>query len=321
MDGSQSEDERVQRLTRNAPLAALLRESPSFDLVHDHGLWRTCHLQVSWFASRFGIPRIVSPRGMLEPWAFQHKGWKKRIAWGLYQRRQLNACRLLHATSSEEGENLRSLGLTAPIQVVPNGTDLPVICDSDPREGCNHRNLRTLLFLSRIHPKKGLELLLNAWSACRPPGWRVQIAGPGDDSYIRKLEDLCRSLGIEGQVEWMGPASDSNKDLLFRSADLFVLPSYSENFGLVVAEALSYGIPVITTTGCPWAELQSERAGWWVSPNEESILRAVREATATEPEVRREMGERGRALIERKYGWETVARHMHAAYQRILSAT
>lgn len=318
MDGSQSVDERIRGITQNIPLSKLLAHGGRFELIHDHGLWQVCHLQVSWFASRLGIPRIVSPRGMLEPWALRHKGWKKRIAWRLYQRRQLNLCRLLHATSAEEGENLRNLGLTAPVQVIPNGTDLPVLTRTHQAIPFSPHGSNVVLFLSRIHPKKGLELLLNAWAACRPPGWRVRIAGPGDPSYIRQLKVLCQGLGIDDEVEWVGAAADSEKDLLYRSADLFVLPSYSENFGLVIAEALSYGIPVVTTTGCPWAELRSERAGWWVSPDHESILRGIREATSTDPEARREMGRKGRALIARKYGWESVARQMLTAYRRAL---
>jgi glycosyltransferase involved in cell wall biosynthesis len=257
---------------------------------------------------------------MLEPWALRQKGWKKRVAWILYQRRILNSSALLHATSAEEGENLHALGLTPRIGVVPNGTDLPILSGSPALVETEPRPPRTLLFLSRIHPKKGLELLLEAWSSLRPQNWRIRIAGPGEESYIQGLKERCRILGVDREIEWIGPASDTRKDTLFRSSDLFILPSYSENFGLVVAEALSYGVPVITTTGCPWAELLAERAGWWVEPAVEPLQRALQEATDLPPETLRELGGRGRRLVEHSYGWDSVGARMNAAYLGVLGS-
>jgi glycosyltransferase involved in cell wall biosynthesis len=257
---------------------------------------------------------------MLEPWALRHKGWKKRVAWVLYQRRMLDSSALLHATSTEEGDNLRKLGLTARIGVVPNGTDLPSLYPSPAPDEKTCRSRRTLLFLSRIHPKKGLELLLEAWSSLRPRNWRIRIAGPGEDSYIQGLKQRSRILGVDREIEWMGPASGSTKEELFRSSDLFILPSYSENFGLVVAEALSYGVPVITTTGCPWAELPAEGAGWWVEPAVEPLRQALEEATNLPQQTLQELGRRGRRLVERNYGWDSVGTKMNAAYLGILGS-
>jgi glycosyltransferase involved in cell wall biosynthesis len=232
----------------------------------------------------------------------------------------LDSSALLHATSTEEGDNLRKLGLTARIGVVPNGTDLPSLSASPAPDEKTCRSRRTLLFLSRIHPKKGLELLLEAWGSLRPRNWRIRIAGPGEDSYIQGLKQRSRILGVDREIEWMGPASDSTKEELFRSSDLFILPSYSENFGLVVAEALSYGVPVITTTGCPWAELPAEGAGWWVEPAVEPMRQALEEATNLPQQTLQELGRRGRRLVERNYGWDSVGTKMNAAYLGILGS-
>ena len=279
-------------------------------LLHDNGVWLPTNHAVAATARYFRLPFIVSPRGMLEPWSLGYRAVKKRVAWLLYQRRDLAAATVLHATSEMEAENLRALGLRQPIAVIPNGVELPV---SVRRESSGGE--RTALFLSRIHPKKGLLNLVTAWAAVRPPGWRVVIAGSDELGHTAEVEAAARAAGLEKIFSFIGLAVGERKRQLFATADLFVLPSYSENFGIVVAEALAAGTPVITTTATPWEELHTERCGWWIEPTAGALTTALREAVGLSESERAAMGARGRELVRRRYTWSGIAKRWRAVYE------
>ena len=264
-------------------------EDAGADLIHDHGLWLPTNHVAAQAARRQGVPFLVSTRGMLEPWARQHSRLKKSVAWWVYQRRDLAGAAALHATALSEAQALRSAGLRAPIAVIPNGVEVPPETVRQPRPT---EAPRRALFLSRVHPKKGLPLLLDAWAGVRPAGWELTIAGPDEGGHQAQLEKQAARLGL-GEVSFLGPVADDKKWDLYRSADLFVLPTYSENFGVVVAEALAAGVPVLTTTGAPWAELEAHRAGWWVEPAPRPLAEALRAAVGLSDAECTAMGERG----------------------------
>lgn len=288
-------------------------ETAKADVVHDHGLWLPTNHAAARGAARLGVPFVVSARGMLEPWARQHGRWKKRIAWWAYQRRDLDSAAVLHATAESEAESLRAAGMRAPIAVIPNGVGIPeTVTEPSQSGGC-----RRALFLSRIHPKKGLPMLLDAWAAVRPDGWELVIAGPDEDGHQADLAAQAKRLGLS-EVQFQGTVDDRDKWELYRSADLFVLPTYSENFGVVVAEALAAGIPALTTTGAPWAELRDLRCGWWVEPTPHAITEALRAATTSTDAERTAMGARGQALASERYGWHGIAARMAEVYAWVL---
>ena len=284
------------------------------DLVYDSGLWLPMHLAVAAGAWKAGTPLVVTPRGMLMPWALKHKRFKKQVTWWAYQRWVLRSAAMLHVTAPAEAEAIRSVGLEQPIAVVPNGVAIP---ETMP-EAAKADGYRNALFLSRIHPKKGLTMLLEAWAAERPSGWHLTIAGPDEGGHTADLKRQCQLLGLQEVVSFPGLIPEKEKWKLYAVADLFVLPTHSENFGIVVPEALAAGVPVLTTTGAPWRELQTHTCGWWVKPTTSAIRMALRDALSRTDRERMAMGERGRQLVREKYTWGAVGEQIVAAFQWLL---
>jgi glycosyltransferase involved in cell wall biosynthesis len=273
------------------------------DVVHDNGLWLAHNHRSAALARRLGVPRVVSTRGMLEPWALSHRRWKKRAAWRLYQKRDLDSAAALHATGSAEAENLRALGLRPSVVTIANGMDLP----DPPPPRRKPGEVRTALFLGRIHPVKGLPVLMEAWGQVRPPGWRLVVAGPDEGGHRREVEAAVAAAGIGEAVSFAGEVTGGAKMALLRDADLLVLPSHTESFGMAVAEALANGVPAVVTTAAPWPMLEQRGCGWLAAPKAPALADALARAVATEPDALRRMGEAGRRLIASDFGWDQVA--------------
>ena len=296
-------------------LRAEVRQAPP-DLLHDHGVWLPSNAAAALIAWQESVPLVISTRGMLTGWALAHNRWKKRLAWAAYQTHVLRQASLFHVTSQEEVDALRDLGFGQPAAIIPNGVPLPNLSSENvSSRGTPSTGEHQALFLSRVHPKKGLPMLIEAWATVRPEGWTLDIVGPSEDGHRGELEAQVRRHGLGDQVRLSGPVSDEEKWDVYRSADLFVLPTHSENFGIVVAEALAAEVPVITTTGTPWDDLEARDCGWWVAPTEQDLTKALREAVGGDDEARRAMGRRGRALVEEQYSWEGVAARMRRAYR------
>lgn len=295
-------------------LRQVVHQIGAIDLIHDHGLWLSNNHQTAGLSRTLPIPRVVSPRGMLEPWALQHKRWKKRIAWTLYQRRDLASAAALHATAQSEADQFKKLGLKSPIFVVPNGVDLNHPTESQRSDS----SPRTALFLGRIHPKKGLPMLIKAWNKVRPTNWHMLVVGPDESGHRAELEREVNRCGLEGSWSFSDAVEGTEKSSRFQSAELFILPTHSENFGLAIAEAFAFALPVITTTGAPWSGISERNCGWWVRPEVDSIESALRAATGCSSCSLRKMGERGRDWMAADFGWEKVASQMIADYEQIL---
>lgn len=290
-----------------------------FDVLHDNGLWMPHNHRLACLASRHGIPRLVSTRGMLEPWAIRHKRWKKDIAWYLYQRRDLVKARYLHATAVTEADNLQRFKLGVRACMIPNGVDLPRLIDRNVMDSSGAKSdPRIALFLGRIYPVKGLPMLIEAWVRVRPEGWVLQIAGPDEAGHKAQVEKAVAAAGLGEVVSFLGQMDEAAKDAAMAKASIFVLPTHSESFGMVVSEALAHGLPVLTTHGAPWPMLRSRRCGWWVEPTVEGITEGLREATACDPQTLLDMGERGRELVAAEFSWDIVARKFVSIYEEVL---
>lgn len=158
-------------------------------------------------------------------------------------------------------------------------------------------------------------MLLEAWAKVKPEGWILELVGPSEGGHREALEYKVGALGLDGEVKFSGPVDDAAKWRKYTAADLFVLPSHSENFGIVMAEALAAGVPVLTTTSTPWQELEEYDCGWWVKPEKDAIAEALRRATEMESDERTAVGERGRKLVHERYTWQAVGRRMKRVYE------
>jgi glycosyltransferase involved in cell wall biosynthesis len=304
---------RLHRLWRSpALLGALRREARDADLLHSHGLWVMPNVYPGWVAQSATVPLVISPRGTLSPWALNHSKWRKKVFWALAQGRVVESAACLHATAESEYRDLRGLGLRQPICVVPNGVDVAPL-DAQLAPGSAPP---TLLYVGRLHVKKGIDVLLRAWAVVAPtlPGWRLRIVGPDDGGHEAPLRRLAASLAAP-RVSFEGAVYGAAKQALYREASVHVLASHSENFGMTVAEALANGTPVITTRGTPWSGLVSEGCGWWIDIGVEPLVAALREATSLGAEALRERGARGRAWMLRDFSWDRAARDMADVYR------
>ena len=279
-------------------------------VIHSHGLWTPVGPAMARLARERKLPFVVSPHGMLEPRAFADRRWLKRLAMALGQRAVLAAADLLVATSLSEAHSIRCAGFRQPIAVIPIGVQLPEHPARHADDGAHKA-----LFLGRLHPIKGLPLLIEAWSRVRPRGWQCLIAGPSEQGHRASLERQIRASGLSGAFQFLGKLDASRRETLYRSADLFVLPSLSENFGIVVAEALSYGLPVLATRGAPWPRLAEVGAGWWVEPSVEGLERGLRAACATTAAERAVIGSAGRRLASAELQWPAIAHRMLQCYE------
>lgn len=287
------------------------------DIVHDNGIWWPHNHHIARWARRERIPRIVSVRGMLEPWARGHRRLKKEIAWRIYQKRDLQLASVLHVTSAQEQKNIEAMTLGVPVVNIPNGVDLPdaalAAFAPDSRPGP-----KRAVFLGRLHPIKGLPMLLQAWYAVHPLDWRLIIAGPDEDNHQLELEREVDRLGIQSLVDFIGPVSGKEKGDLLSRAHLFVLPSHSESFGMAAGEALAHGLPVLTTNAVPWPQLEKLECGWRVDANATALEQGLRIATNCPLETLAEMGRRGRRLIGEEYSWDQVADQFIDLYKKLV---
>ena len=315
------------------------------EVAHIHSLWMGCVVKTMRWCVRNKVLFVVSPHGSLMPRVFQHGRLKKWIFWHFFLKPLVRRAAAIHCTGEAENAAVEKLlgKRCPPIFVAPLGVHLPEFREKPKAE------VKTVLFLGRLGEEKGLVKLLDAWNQVKREGWQLVIAGPDWEGYQQVLLDHCRFLNLQyvlsspqtsnvkhqtsnvkpqtsnikpqtsnsqpNPIFFTGPVSGDAKDSLYRSADIFVLPSPMENFSHVVIEALAYGVPVIATKGTPWSELESERCGRWIDQGVEPLAAALRELMAMSDEERAAMGANGRRLAASKYQWSKVAATLSNAYE------
>lgn len=282
-------------------------------ILHGHSIWRLANLFPIMVNKNAPTRIICSPRGTLSSWSMQYKTIMKQPFWKLLQKPALQRCHCYHATSPDEYEDTRRVGLTAPVAIIPNGVDIPQLPN-------DVQKVKRIVYLSRIDPVKGLDLLLPAWNAIASEfsDWELVIAGPLTGDYPKSVQAMAENLGTP-RIKFVGQVLGEEKHALLSTASLFVLPSYSENFGMAVAEALAHGTPVITTTGTPWSDLKQKNCGWCISPEENKLKETLVEALYQPQPVLHEMGSNGREWMQQDYSWPRIAEMMRETYAWLLN--
>lgn len=289
---------------------SVIREA---DVIHVQGLWSLFPTLLGILAKLIsGARLIVSPRGMLESWSLKQGKLKKKLALFTYQGYLFRLTDTFHVTAHEESRSVSIIVSNNRNVVIPNGIDTSLFRSAGHLTNAEGR---TILFLSRIHQKKGLEMLVDAWSslASKWPNWKVRIVGDGDKAYIESIKHRITNLNLSN-ITVEEPLYGENKNEAYATSDLFVLPTYSENFGIVVAEALASCVPVITTIGTPWSEIDTWNCGEYIEPDLEALINALEKWMELTPKSRMEAGLRGRKLIQTKYSLGSVAQAFEKLY-------
>ena len=299
-------------------LSELMDIACTADILHGNGLWMMPNVYPAWVVRRLRrrnlnprLKLVTSPRGALAQWSLAKGKWKKRIFGALLQYPALRQTDMFHATSEKEYEEIREQGYSQPVAI---GMDVPEI---EPRNTLNTRNGgRRVVFFGRLHEVKGVDRLMRAWGEVAQEGWALVIAGP-DCGMLEELKRIVAERQLP-RVSFVGEINGHAKYEFLANADIYVLPSDTENFGVTVAEALASGTPVIASQGTPWQGLERERCGRWVPIGVEPLAAALKEMMAMSDEERVAMGARGCEWIRRDFSWRGIGVQMKSAYEWLL---
>ena len=279
-------------------------------MIHDHGMWLPSNVASSQAAKALGCPYVVSPHGMLQPAAIANTGIKKIFAWFTYEKHRMNGATLIHAASTLEASAIRHKVPNARIATIPFGVVVPSFA-APPPQGARKKEV---LYLGRIHPLKGIDLLVQAWKEAALPGWKLRLVGPCDEPYQVHLANLIRSLDLGSSIELEGARYGDDKSAILCQSSIFILPSYSENFGVAVGEALAHQLPVIATDKTPWTDIPLFGCGWVTTPNVAHIGQTLRSAMMTPADELARMGSLGSTWIKERFDPATLTHKMNDCY-------
>lgn len=285
------------------------------DILHAHSLWMMQTYYAYKAVKGKDVKLCIHIHGTLSPWALQRSRLKKRLSSiFLKQRKALERADLLIASCEDEYRDIRNYGLKNPVAIISNGIEIPKLPSFSVKKE------KTLVFLSRIHPKKGIDILLKSWRAIQDkyPDWNLRIAGNDSSEYAASLKDYCSTQQCS-RVEFTGELRGLEKHEFLAKASLFVLPTFSENFGIAVGEALACGTPVITTTGAPWSGLADNDCGLWIDLSVENLTKALEEMMSRPMDELARMGQNGREWMKRDFSWDEIANRTIRSYEWLLS--
>ncbi len=292
-----------------------LLDSVRPDIVHMNCCWTPDCAMIQRLAQKRGYKVVLTPHGMLEPWIIKRHYWTRKVpALWLYQKAAVQRADCVQATAESERDNLLKLGYNSNIKVVRLGIDAESI-----EMKRSWKKSRQILFLSRVHVKKGINFLVEAADVLRNElqGYKILVAGEGDADYVEAMKSMICDRGLQDIVKLIGGVYGDEKWRLFQTSDFFVLPTHSENFGLAIAESLASGTPVITTVGTPWSDLNSSEAGAWIEIGTEPLVETLRRFLSLSEDELETMGRNGRKLIETKYSAHVMAEQMMEVYKSV----
>lgn len=294
------------------------------DIIHIHGVWTA----LSYFHQRFQrsqcTPYVISPHGMLDSWALQNSKWKKVVAGKLCEREHLSGANALIALCESEAQSIRAFGLKNPVVIIPNGIDLPDLTTESVEAPWAGEGRRALLFLGRIHPKKGLPLLLSAWAEEKKKNpriadeWFLAIGGWSEVGHIDELKQQAISLNISKDVRFLGSLYGKEKDAVLRNASAYVLPSYSEGLPMSVLEAWSYKLPSLITPECNLSEGFTADAALRIDTTVASVQDGLRKLFMMSEQEREVLGSRAYDLVREQFTWDQIAKQTVSVYDWLL---
>lgn len=303
------------------PEADMLGAIRSSEVVHIHGLWQGHGRRGASVARKAGVPYVMTAHGMAEPWALRHKRLKKLAYLALVESKNLQRAACLHALSRPEIGHLRTLAPGAPVCFVPNGVD-PTFFDDLPDRGAleaEHPELKdkfVLLFFGRVHAKKGLDILAEAFGTLHNdfPDLHLLIAGKDDGAWA-PFADRLGELGLTDRATYVGHVGGEQARKVWAAADAFILPSYSEGFSMAILEALACSLPTLFTTACHFPEAGQADAALIVDPQIDAVTQALRGLLERSPAERAQLGANGRRLVEAEYAWDQLAQRLADVYR------
>jgi glycosyltransferase involved in cell wall biosynthesis len=293
------------------------------EILHSHGIWMYPSKVVLQWWKKNRKPYLISPHGMLDPWALKNSAWKKALVNVLFQREHLERAACLHSLGASETQSMRALGLKQPICQIPNGVDLPKpgLASEAPWAKQLKPSDRVLFYLGRLHPKKGLTALVKAFCRVQKSGnssakdWYLAIAGWDQGGHEESLKKIAQAEGMDERILFTGPLFNQEKSNAFSGSTAFVLPSYSEGLPVAVLEAWSHSLPVLMTPECNLPEGFAKGAALQISTDLDSLTRSLESFFQGDPAEHRAMGSKGRALVEESFSWAQIAKNMTAVYR------
>ena len=315
---------RYSRALKNYLINAIKKQKKI--ILHTHNIWNYIPYVSYELAKKYDIPYILSIRGALYPWSLSQNSLLKKIAWKFFQKKILNKSSCVHVTNISEFNAVRNLGISSPIALVPNGINFDEFKDMNNKNTSKvnlglKQDKNYILFLSRIHPKKGLEYLIQSWIKISKKfqNWNLLVVGPiNDHKYFNELKNKLHKNNLSERVHFMGMLRGKKRIDCYGASSLFVLPSHTENFGIVIGEALAAKLPVITTKGTPWKEIEEYDAGWWVDLSVQNINIALEKALLCNENELKKKGLNGFQLIQ-KYDWINQSIKMKKVYKWVFS--
>lgn len=296
-----------------------------YDLIHTHYLFSYAPTVATAIARRRNIPYIVRTIGQLHPWALNQSRLKKQIYTSIIERHNLNRAAAIHCTSAGEAEDVRNFGIQQTSTItLPLGVNQPANISQAKQKLRQIYNISAqtpiVLFLSRLHYKKRPDLLIQALNklATQDFDFHLILAGSGESDYENQLKNLVASNGLAKRTTFTGFVTGTDKELILQGSDIFVLPSFSENFGIAIVEAMAAGLPVIITPGVQIApEIDQAKAGLVVEGELDALTNAIAQLL-TSPNLRYQLSENGKKLVNSRYCWSAIAQNLASVYQAII---
>lgn len=305
---------------------ALETHVPRYDVIHIHGLWQFPLSYAAHLAKRLRIPYVYQVYGMLDPWPLSQRTWQKQIYASICERKNLNGASAIICVMPEEKTYVQRFGVSAPVRIIPNGFNPQFLNKVPPRGQSRKRfgigdNETVILFIGRIHPKKGIELLIEAFAKipAAKTSARLVIAGPEEDKvYAERLRARAKELLVPERVLFVGPVFGDEKESLFADSDIFGFSTRDEACSLALLEAMGHGLPAVVTHESYFHEVETERAGIMTAYEAGAFSKAL-ETLVNEPGKRVEMGKNAKRLILERYTWEKIGNNLIQLYEDVFN--